>query len=186
MRKIILVLLLTFFGIKSYAQGGDLHLGAQGGYVNFDEYGGFLYGLNLSYDFSNLLQISATGLMNPNVIKKDGFDSTRDEKISLYSTNLDVRFFMINQEVWAMGPSFGGQYLSAKYSYRYTPSPDATDYYDLSLRDYDTTGFNIGWHIRANITDNLRATAGWRYTSAGEGANHHFFYLGVGYAINLF
>ncbi|GHT43008.1 hypothetical protein FACS189437_10880 [Bacteroidia bacterium] len=72
-----------------------------------------------------------------------------------------------------MGPSIGAQYLIAKFP-------------DNDLRDYNAWGANIGWHIQVNPTDNLRINGGWRYSTISENASYHFFYLGVGYAFNLF
>jgi hypothetical protein len=173
MKKItFIVLLFVFFTIKSYAQAGDLQFGIQGGYATL--YKDPLFGLNASYDFSDMFQTSFTGLFNPAVKRKDEFNSAYDEKLGLYSLNLDTRFLIINQRVWAMGPSLGAQYLIAKY--------------ENSLGNYNALCFNIGWHVRTNITDNLRLSGGWRYTNTKESikASHHFFYIGIGYAFNLF
>ena len=173
MKKTIFVLLLLMcFGMKSYSQKGDLYSGLQAGFAT--EYKAFLYGLNFAYDFSDLLQVSLSGLMNPSIKKEDGFNSAYDRTLSLTSVNLDTRIFMVNQGLWAMGPSLGAQYLSINEK-------------DNILGDYNTWGFNIGWHLRISVSENMRASLGWRYTSAQESvANHHFFYLSVGYAFNLF
>jgi opacity protein-like surface antigen len=175
MKRIIFILLLPLCAIGLYAQAGDLYVGAQGGYIT--KYEGLLYGLNVSYDISDPLQISFTGLLNPALTEKDGFNSNNDEKLALYSMNLDLRILLLNQKTWATGPAVGGQYLIAKY--KNDPA---------GIKNFETLCFNIGWHIRANVSDNLRVTGGWRYTNTKEsiGASHHMFYIGVGYAFNLF
>ncbi|MDR3046359.1 MAG: outer membrane beta-barrel protein [Bacteroidales bacterium] len=173
MKKAVFILFLVFLAGKSYAQAGDLTIGAIGGYET--KYKDILYGLNLSYSVNNPLQISLSGLMNPNILEKDDFDKKKDRKLKLYSTNLDVRFFLLNMETLAMGPSIGAQYLSVNYK-------DNTAIFS----DYTAWGANIGWHIQVNPTDNLRINGGWRYSTATEGASYNLFYLGVGYAFNLF
>ena len=175
MKKVffILLLILAVSFNKAQAQAGDLHIGAIGGYQSY--FKSPVYGLNLSYDISNPLQISATSLANFGFTKKDEFgDASMDKKLKTFSHNLDFRFFFLNLDTWAMGPSLGGEYLVVK--------EDITD----SLYDYNTWGFNIGWHIRTNLTENLRLNGGWRYTSSKEEASRHTFYLGLGYAFNLY
>ena len=171
MKKTLFILLLVFFSLKSYSQAGDLHIGLQGGYAT--KYKNPLYGLNLSYDVSNLLQVSFTGLMNPDFIKKDEFNPADNEKLSTYSFNLDARLFLINFESFATGPSIGAQYLTINHK-------------EHSMRNFNGPGFNIGWHIRANITETVRLTGGWRYNTMKEGESYNLFYLGIGYAFNVY
>jgi opacity protein-like surface antigen len=171
MKKIAIVLFLICFTAKAYSQAGDLYVGAQGGYET--KYKNLLYGLNLSYNVSDPIQISLTGLMNPNILHKAEYNWDKDETIRLYSASLDVRLFLINMDSWATGPSVGAQYLNLNYP-------------DNDLRNYHAWGANLGWHVKANVTDNLQLNGGWRYTTATEGASYHLFYLGVGYTFNLF
>jgi hypothetical protein len=172
-KTIFVLLLLACFGLSSYSQKGHLCSGLQGGFAT--EYNAPLYGLEFAYDVSDLLQVSLSGLVNPSVKEKDGFDAERDRRFSLRSTNLDARIFIVNQGLWAMGPSLGAQYLSEKNKQRI----------DL---DYNTFGFNIGWILRISVSENMRATLGWRYTSVQEEnvPNYHFFSLSVGYSFKLF
>ena len=178
MKKAIIILGLVFFSIQSYAQAGDLHFGLQGGYATYykeaqrDIFKPF-YGLNISYDLANPLQISLTGLMKPKFFKTVDYNHELSEQLSLYSANLDVRLFLINMGSWATGPSLGGQYMYINKK-------------DNIFGSDNLFGFNIGWHLRINITDNLRATGGWRYSSMKESESFSLFYVGIGYAFNLF
>jgi opacity protein-like surface antigen len=179
MKKLFLFLFMVICSFGAFAQSGDLFVGATGGYIT--NYKDLLYGLNASYHVSDPLEISFTGLINPN-IKEEGDnviagDNTA-KKIKMYSVNLDARFYMVLQRNWATGPSIGGQYtyLDKKYLYSTT-----NEQYKINA-----AGFNIGWHLRCNITDNIKINGGWRYTSANSDASHHLFYVGIGYTFNLF
>jgi opacity protein-like surface antigen len=174
MKKIVFVLFMAFFTISSYAQVGDLTVGATGGYVT--QYKDGMYGLNLSYHLSDPLEVSFTGLMNPNITLTDEFNKNIKEKLNVYSLNLDLRYYMLLMQDWGTGPALGYQYLIVK-----DKSSNS-----LALGDFNASGFNIGWHARFNITDNLKIMGGWRYTMASEEARHHFIYLGIGYTFNLF
>jgi hypothetical protein len=170
MKKIIFFLLLAFFAVKSYSQAGDLFVGAQGGFVT--HYGDGMYGLNVSYHLNDPLEVSFTGLFNPKVSLEDDFDNTVD-KLGLYSANLDLRYYMLLMDSWAMGPALGYQYLTGKYE-------------DDLLGDFSSSGLNIGWHARANLTDAIKLTGGWRYTMGSEEQKHHYFYIGIGYTFSLY
>jgi hypothetical protein len=177
MKKTIIALCLIFSAMQAYAQAGDLSFGLQGGYAT--HYNAPFYGLNLSYEPSDLLQISLTGLMNPNVTKSAAWDRNITEKLKLYTANLDARLFLISMETWATGPSLGAQYL-----YK-----DKTTFLANGRKEYYTDkllGFNIGWHLKINMTDNLRLNGGWRYSSIKDDEGYNLFYLGIGYAFNLF
>jgi opacity protein-like surface antigen len=80
---------------------------------------------------------------------------------------------MILMRSWGMGPALGYQYLTVKNK-------------DDSLGSFSTSGFNIGWHARFNLTDEWKITSGWRYTMAGEDVRHHYIYLGIGYTFSLY
>lgn len=171
MKKTLVFLLLAFFSVKSYAQAGDLFIGAQGGYIT--HYNAPMYGLNVSYDISNPLQISFTGLMNPDITRKDALTATGKIKNSLYSANLDARFFFLNLESFSAGISLGAQYLHNKETI-------------WMENNYNTLGVNIGCHVRANLTDNLRLTGGWRYSTLKDSESYNLFYVGIGYAFNVY
>jgi opacity protein-like surface antigen len=170
MKKIVFVLLLVFSSWNIYAQQGDLSVGVKSGYVT--KYEDLLYGLDLAYQFNEPFEIAFTGLMNPNISLEDEFLGVKN-KLSLYSANLDLRIYLIPQRSWATGPVLGAQYLSVNNK-------------TIDFDSYNVLGFNIGWHIRANITDNLKINGGWRYTNAKEGASHNFFYAGLTYTFELF
>ncbi|MDR0798841.1 MAG: porin family protein [Dysgonamonadaceae bacterium] len=170
MKKGIISLLLVFSAVCSYAQAGDLFVGAMGGYIT--HYEDPLYGLNLSYHVNDPIELSLNGLFNSNVTLKDDFSD--DSKLKLLSLNLDLHYYMILMRSWATGPTIGGQYLRI------------TDKADQPLLNASAGGFNIGWHFRGNISDTMKAFGGWRYTMAGKEYSHHFFYIGVGYTFSLF
>ena len=170
MKKAVIIIGLVFFSMQSYAQAGDLYFGLKGGYATY--YKAPLYGLNVSYDIANPLQISLTGLMNPSTPAI--YPDLGEKKRSLYLADLDARLFLIAMESWATGPSLGVQYM--RYGIEHNTE---------GLKADNVYGFNIGWHLRINITDNLRAVGGWRYTT-NKIEGYSLFYVGVGYAFNLF
>ncbi|MDR1369436.1 MAG: porin family protein [Dysgonamonadaceae bacterium] len=178
MKKLFLLLSMTVCSLGIYAQIGDFYVGAAGGYIT--NYKDLLYGLNTSYHVSDPLEISLTGLMNPDITENDNTlpGDNNISKIKMYSLNLDAHFYMVLQRSWATGPLIGGQYtyLDKKY-----PNSVTNEKYDLNV-----AGFNLGWHLRINITDNIKINGGWRYTAANHNASHHLFYLGVGYNFNVF
>ncbi|MDR0699373.1 MAG: porin family protein [Tannerella sp.] len=177
MKKTFVILCLVFFSsVQAYAQAGDFYGGLQGGYITY--YKAPLYGCNLSYTIFGPLQISLTGLMNPNVNKPAAYNKDVMEKLKLYSANLDARLFLINMESWATGPSLGVQYLhKGKTTF-------LTDGREESYAD-NLLGFNIGWHLKVNVTDNFRVNGGWRYSSIKDDDSYNLFYVGIGYAFNL-
>lgn len=172
MKKAIIILFLAFSGIQAYAQAGDLYGGVEAGYATY--YKAPLYGLNVSYNVRNPLQISLTGLMNPSLTKAVDYNHLIKEKLTLYSANLDARLFLINMDAWATGPVLGGQYL-------YIKKKD-----NMNLPADNLFGFNIGWHLKINLTDNVRVNGGWRYSSIKDSESYNLFYVGIGYAFNLF
>jgi opacity protein-like surface antigen len=177
MKKAIFILFAAILSVSAYAQRGDLTVGLKGGYVNSTKYyKDILYGTDIAYHLSDYLELAFTGLINPNV-------KWSDSKLAVYSGSLDFRLYLIHQREWGMGPALGGQYLVVdNKTNKYGP--------DKSL------GFNLGWHIRASLTDNLKINGGWRYTNAKVKSNdehysdfdmsHHFFYLGLAYTFELF
>ncbi|MCL1938080.1 MAG: porin family protein [Candidatus Azobacteroides sp.] len=178
MKKTIIILGLIFSVMTAYGQAGDLTVSARGAYVSM--YPAFTYGLDVSYQISDPLEASISGMMNPKITKedKDFHDPAYTRRYSLYTGSLDVRFLLLRMENWSTGPSIGAQLLSFE-------SKDNNHY----VVDNGTAlGVNFGWHLRINVTDNLRLTGGWRYTNTKEsvGLSHHAFYLGIGYAFNLF
>ncbi|MDR0370280.1 MAG: porin family protein [Prevotellaceae bacterium] len=177
MKKILPLLLLAFLATNLHAQtrAGDLTAGAKGAYISL--YKNFTYGVDVSYQITDPLEVSLSGMLNPKIKKKDEYERRFDRDVALYSGSLDLRFYLLNLETFAMGPSLGGQCLVFKI----------TDPSDHSVRDEGTSaGFNLGWHIRAELSENLKLNGGWRYTTATEGLSHHAFYLGIGYTFHLF
>ncbi len=174
MKKIFLLLFVVILSASSYGQAGDLFVGAKGGYVT--SYKDLLYGFDVAYHLADPLEISFTGLMNPDMKVDDEIDGK--SKISLYSANLDMRYYLLLQRTWGMGPALGGQYMYLNK--KVLNSPTNEEYSSQPL------GFNIGWHMRFNLTENVKVNGGWRYTTANKDASHHLIYIGLGYTFNLF
>jgi opacity protein-like surface antigen len=178
MKKTLFILLFASLAVCSHAQRGNLSVGVKGGYVYSSNYfRDYLYGANVDYHLTDALELAFTGLMNPQAKFKH---DTQTDKFKVYSLNLDARLYLLNMRTWGMGPALGGQYL---YTY------NTTDNY----KDVSTLGFNLGWHTRFNITDNVRINAGWRYTNIKDKTDyrtndigHHLFYAGVTYTFELF
>jgi len=181
MKKTVFILLLTILSVQAYSQKGDLTVGAKGGYVYSPvdfKYNGILYGFDVAYHLSDPLEIAFTGLMNPSISRASQGDN--DRNIAVYSANIDFRLYLIHQQTWATGPALGGQYY-------------IVDHKNVSYLGTDKKmGFNIGWHFRIDLTDNLKLNAGWRYTNVkfkdttsqydfSLDASHHLFYLGLAY-----
>jgi len=184
MKKTILALLLAVLSISAFSQKGDLSVGAKGGYAySPNYYKGMLYGMDVAYHLSDPLEVAFTGLFNPNISYED--INKGKKNLAVYSANIDFRLYLIHQESWATGPALGGQYYIVN---------NTTD----KLGAYKALGFNIGWHFRVNLTDNLKLNAGWRYTNVKAKDNskwwssnnsfdisHHLFYVGLAYTFEL-
>ncbi|MDR0427144.1 MAG: porin family protein [Dysgonamonadaceae bacterium] len=178
MKKIVFILIAALFVLKANAQAGDFTVGLKGAYAT--KYEGFLYGADLAYQLSPLLELNLSGTMNPGIKKTDKlFDNDSDpdrRKTSLYTGSLDLRFFLISSDNFSTGPILGGSY--AKY--------ETTNLNDNFTYDGNYFGFNLGWHAQVRVAENIKINGGWRYTNAKDDQNHHIFYVGVGYAFNLF
>jgi opacity protein-like surface antigen len=177
MKKTVFILLSVFLAMGSYAQtrAGDLTVGARGEYLSM--YKSLTYGLDVSYQLTDPLEISFSGILNPNIKKKDD-NPIYNRDVSLYSGNLDLRFYLINMEVFSTGPSIGGQCSLFKIT-----DPSRDNY----IADEGTAfGFNMGWHVRVELAEDIKLNGGWRYTTATENFSHHAFYLGIGYTFHLF
>ena len=183
MKKTVFALLFVILSVHAFSQRGDLTVGAKGGYVLSTEYyNGILYGVDVAYHLSDPLEIAFTGLFNPDI----SYENIKQMKkqLAVYSANLDFRLYLIHQQEWATGPALGGQYYIVD---------DKTE----NLGANKALGFNIGWHLRVNLTDNLKINGGWRYTNvkakdrnswddnAKFDMSHHLIYLGVAYTFEL-
>jgi len=185
MKKTVLILFLAILSIHAFSQKGDLTVGVKGGYaLSTEYYKGILYGVDVAYHLSDQLEVAFTGLMNPSISYED--IKNEKKKLSVYSSNLDFRLYLIHQREWATGPALGGQYYYI----------DVKDTKGNDLGANKALGFNIGWHFRANLTDNVKINGGWRYTNAKDKDNtkwwnssfnisHHLLYLGVAYTFEL-
>jgi opacity protein-like surface antigen len=169
MKKVFIILALAIVSLNVYSQKGDLSVGLKGGYMSY--YKDALYGLDIAYHVSDPLELAFTGLMNSKISWKNEISGVTND-LSIYSTNLDLRLYLLMLNSFAMGPALGGQYFMVE---------SKTD----NLINTNVLGFNMGWHVRANVTDNLKINGGWRYTNAKDDLSHHFVYLGVAYAFDL-
>ena len=180
MKKIFFILLLGILSISTFSQKGDLTVGAKGGYAISTsdlKYKGVLYGIDIAYHLSYPLEIAFTGLMNPSIPRDNS-------TLAVYSANMDFRLYLIHQREWATGPALGGQYYIAD---------DKT----ANLGSDKALGFNIGWHVRANLTDNIKINGGWRYSNASSkdkksifgdtkyDISNHLIYIGIAYTFEL-
>jgi len=189
MKKTVFILFLAVVSLSAFSQqAGNLSIGAKGGYLfSPNYYKGALYGFDVAYHLSSPLEVAFTGLMNSNISYED-INNTQ-KSLAAYSANLDFRLYLVNMQQWATGPALGGQY----YIVNVTSSSNKND-----LGGNKAWGFNIGWHARFNLTDNLKLNGGWRYTNAKAkdkkfwwssdnsfDMSHHLFYVGLSYTFEL-
>lgn len=178
MKKTALALLFAILSVSAFSQKGDLSVGVKGGYVLSTAYLPFnsiLYGADVAYHLSDQFEVAFTGLLNPNITRKD-----QNDKLAVYSANLDLRLYLVHFQNLATGPFLGGQYYIVNNSTN-------------SVYNSKALGLNIGWHLRINLTDNLKLNGGWRWVNAkSKDRNHwwdsstndisnHLFYLGLSY-----
>jgi opacity protein-like surface antigen len=175
MKKVIIYVLLSVITVQLNAQRtGDLYFGLKGGYI--PTYKDFAYGARASYSVTDPFEVSFSFLMNPKINMTEGEGASRQEsEISLYSYNLNMNYYILLQNVWATGPTLGGQYFTKKETYKLTSTEKDNSY-----------GLNVGWHLRINFTENVILNGGWRYAATTDDNSHHLFYLGFGYRFNLF
>jgi hypothetical protein len=171
MKNFVFALLSMCFSLASYAQVGDTFLGLQGGYNS--QYKDGMYGLNISHHFLDQAEASFTGLLNPSISLSDTYP---EDNLKVYSLSLDLRYYLMLMRSWGMGPVLGYQHLFVQYK-------------EKPWCDFNASGFNIGWHLRGNLTDEIKLMGGWRYTMANkssEDTKHHYIYLGFGYTFSLY
>jgi opacity protein-like surface antigen len=170
MKKVFFILVLAMVSLNGYSQKGNLSVGLKGGYMS--SYKDGLYGLDAAYHVADAFEVAFTGLFNPNISWENNI-SYEKNKLAIYSANLDLRLYLITQRDWAMGPALGGQYfiLNGK---------------EDNLTDTNALGFNLGWHVRANLTDNVKINGGWRYSNIKDEMSYHLFYVGVAYSFQLY
>jgi len=188
MKKIIFISLLTILCVQAYPQmqKGDLTVGLKGGYVYSPHYyDDSQYGFDVAYNISDPFEIVFTGMMNPNIsyLLKDN-SGNKNYNLAVYSANLDFRLYLIHMQTWATGPALGGQYYIVN---------NTTN----SVYNSKALGFNLGWHVRVNLTDNLQLNGGWRYTNAKAkntanwwddsttDISYNLFYIGVAYSFQI-
>ena len=179
MKKTVFAFLFTALSVSAFCQKGDITVGAKGGYViSTNYYKDMLYGFDVAYNLSDPFEVVLTGMFNPNISYKDVQNNKKN--LAVYSANLDFRLYLIHMQEWATGPALGGQYYIVN---------NTTD----NLGANKAWGFNLGWHVRVNLTDNLKLNGGWRYTNAKAkdksnwwsnetfDMSHHLIYIGLAY-----
>jgi len=177
MKKVLIISVLFFSAIQMRAQSGELAVGAQGGYITY--YKSPLYGMTFTYHLSTPLQLSLSGLINPNISLKEGSNTIPTE---LYTVNVDLRFLLLNFDILSTGPSIGLQYM------RNIENSAVSDKKNIF-------GPNLGWYVKYNLTENLRLTGGWQYSNMKKSSNmtsytynfsYHMFYVGLSWAFNTY
>jgi len=196
MKKTVFILLLAILSVQAYSQKGDLTVGLKGGYVYSPHYyNGSMYGFDVAYNISDPLEVIFTGMTNPNVpynvlnmsYKPNSPISESNKKyftenLAVYSANLDFRLYLIHMQTWATGPALGGQYyIVGKNQYGPNSTNSANNTYTNKA-----LGFNLGWHVRVNLTDNLILNGGWRYTNAKAKDKNSVYNLSFDMSYNLF
>ena len=174
MKKSVFTAFFVLLAIGVNAQrAGDWYVGAEAGYVSY--YKDIVYGARTSYSITEPLEISASFLMNPALKSEDPAGNKSVGK--WYSNNLDLTYYALMQRGWSMGPTIGGQYLH--YSVKYE--------FNQSTFNFTTSAsaFNVGWRIRLDLSDNIKMTGGWRYSTGKDETGYHLFYIGVGYCFNF-
>ena len=171
MRSLTFAIFLLLFTLGVNAQrAGDWSIGADAGYVSY--YKDIVYGARTTYSVTEPLEFSASFLMNPALKSKDPAGDKSEGK--WFSYNIDWTYYALMQRVWSMGPTIGGQYLDYNVKYKF---------------DQDTFkafAFNVGWRIRLDLSDNIKMTGGWRYSTGQDDTGYHLFYVGVGYCFNFY
>lgn len=170
MKKILLILLLVVGSMSVSAQKGDLNVSALGGYLS--TYSGFLYGLNASYHLSDPWEASFSALINPNMTSRE-FGGKRETDYKSFSA--DIRLYMIRLAAISTGPALGVQYNHLKHM-------SVSDGFGFNENLW---GVNIGWHLRADVSENIKVNLGWRYTSATDDSSFNLFYVGLGYTFQI-
>ncbi|MDR1371731.1 MAG: hypothetical protein LBJ17_01195 [Dysgonamonadaceae bacterium] len=170
MKRILFTLVLVSIALSAYSQK-NLSLGIKSGYSRMNGYNlkGMQYGVDVAYQFGYAIEAAVTGIYSPALPSSyTGYD------YSLLSASLDLRFYLIQQEIWGTGPAIGGQFFSLK---------NKNEEYGAD----NLPGFNLGWHARVFITDdrNLQLNGGWRYTNAQTEHAYHLFYLGLAYTLDI-
>ncbi|MDR1562987.1 MAG: hypothetical protein LBS54_07935 [Dysgonamonadaceae bacterium] len=170
MKKLFVSLLFVAVMLPLSAQK-NLSVGVKPGYVKMNGYNlsGMQYGVEASYQFGYAVELALSGLYGPNLSS-----SYTGNDYSLFSAGLDLRFYLIQQEIWGTGPVLGGQYFSLK-------NENKSEVYGAD----NLPGFNLGWHGRVFLSDNLQLNAGWRYTNAKTDHAYHLFYLGLAFTFDL-
>jgi len=178
-KKLLLFATLFVFTAATYAQQGDLYVGAQGGYIT--DYKDFLFGAKVGYRLTNPLEVNFSFLMNPEIKLKDDAYPNNNSKIKMYVYDVNLCYYIIQNNMWDMGPAFGLEYGIVD-----------NHFYNIAVpftENANYRAFNIGWQIKCNITDNLKLSGSWKYSTGkdvdSESVNRHTFCLGIGYTFNV-
>jgi hypothetical protein len=169
--KRIFIVVLFFAAATLPSQSQKLSAGLKPGYMKMNGYNlsGIQYGAEVAYQFGYAVEAVVSGMYGPNLQS-----SYTKNDYSMFSAGLDLRFYLIQQESWGTGPLIGGQYFSLQ-------NKNKSELYGAD----NLPGFNLGWHARVYLTDNLQLNGGWRYTNAKTEHTYHLFYLGLAWTFDL-
>jgi len=171
MRTLNIVILFLLLTLGANAQRpGDWYIGADAGYVSY--YKDIVYGARTTYSITEPLEIGASFLMNPVIKSKDPGGEQSEGKWLSY--NLDLTYYALIQYGWSMGPTIGGQYLDYNVKYKF------------DKETFKAFAFNVGWRVRLDLSDKIKLTGGWRYSTGQDDTSYHLFYVGVGYCFNFY
>lgn len=178
MKRIIFSFLFSvlFISLSNAQHQGDLNVGLRAGYIT--QFKNIAYGVQAGYHLKDPLELNLSFLMNPNIDLKDDSFPVNNSKIKMYSTNMELYYYLLGQKTWFMGPLIGGQYCRLKNDY-YNANPS-------HVEKTDSWALNLGWQMKFSLGENMKLEGGWRYSIATEDVNHHTYYLGLGYTFQLF
>jgi len=178
MKKIgVFIFLCCIVSLSAVAQqAGDVYIGLKGGYIS--SYKEAMAGFRTSYNLTDPFEISLSLFMNPKIKQTEGEgDYKLSSETKLYTFNLNMHYYVMLQETWAMGPTLGGQYFMAEQSYKEKEALNEKD---------NCWGLNVGWHLRYDVANHWTVNGGWKYSAVTDDNSYHSFYLGLGYRFNLF
>ena len=174
MKRLVFAAFFVLFTLGAGSQRiGDWYIGADAGYIT--NYKDIVYGARSTYNITEPLEVGASFLMNPVIKSKDPGGEQSEGKWLSY--NLDLTYYALMQYGWSMGPSIGGQYLDYSVKYKTAVVHDK--------ETFSAFAFNVGWRLRFDLSDKIKLTGGWRYSTGQDDTSYHLFYIGVGYCVNF-
>lgn len=138
MRKLFLLVFMTFISSLAFAQSGKLGIGVNIGYGAASDLKKPSIGIKANYDITKLLTIAPS--FNYYFQKKESYDNI-EAKLKVWDLNCDVHFNLLHKENFRLYPLAGISYLHAKA----TASTSIQDYGDFEGSASDgKVGANLG------------------------------------------